>query len=77
MSIGIGIGFSGWPFGDTNPEAFWNAVDLAESLAIDSLWLSDRVVVRGPEPGARGGPFVGGRAHPQDEVRHQRAGPAA
>ena len=44
MSIGIGIGFSGWPFGDTNPEAFWNAVDLAESLAIDSLWLSDRVV---------------------------------
>ena len=44
MSIGIGIGFSGWPFGDTNPEAFWSAVDLAESLAIDSLWLSDRVV---------------------------------
>ena len=44
MGIGIGIGFSGWPFGETNPEAFWSAVDLAESLAIDSLWLSDRVV---------------------------------
>ena len=44
MGIGIGIGFSGWPFGDAGPEAFWSAVDLAESLAIDSLWLSDRVV---------------------------------
>ncbi len=44
MGIGIGIGFSGWPFGDANPEAFWSAVDLAENLAIDSLWLSDRVV---------------------------------
>ena len=44
MGIGIGIGFSGWPFGETNPEAFWSAVDLAENLAIDSLWLSDRVV---------------------------------
>ena len=44
MGIGIGIGFSGWPFGDADPEAFWSAVDLAEDLAIDSLWLSDRVV---------------------------------
>lgn len=44
MGIGIGIGFSGWPFGDADPEAFWSAVELAESLAIDSLWLSDRVV---------------------------------
>ena len=44
MGIGIGIGFSGWPFGDADPEAFWRAVELAESLAIDSLWLSDRVV---------------------------------
>lgn len=44
MGIGIGIGFTGWPFGDANPEGFWRAVDLAEDLAIDSLWLSDRVV---------------------------------
>ena len=44
MGIGIGIGFTGWPFGEPNPEAFWSAVDLAENLAIDSLWLSDRVV---------------------------------
>ncbi len=44
MGIGIGIGFTGWPFGDPDPEAFWSAVDLAENLAIDSLWLSDRVV---------------------------------
>ena len=44
MGIGIGIGFTGWPFGDANPEAFWSVVDLAEDLAIDSLWLSDRVV---------------------------------
>ena len=44
MAIGIGIGFSGWPFGDPNPEAFRRAIDLAESLDIDSLWLSDRVV---------------------------------
>ncbi len=44
MGIGIGIGFTGWPFGEPNPEAFWSTVDLAENLAIDSLWLSDRVV---------------------------------
>lgn len=44
MGIGIGIGFTGWPFGEANPEGFWRAVDLAEDLDIDSLWLSDRVV---------------------------------
>ena len=44
MGIGIGIGFTGWPFGEADPEGFWRAVDLAEDLAIDSLWLSDRVV---------------------------------
>lgn len=44
MGIGIGIGFTGWPFGAANPEGFWRAVDLAEDLDIDSLWLSDRVV---------------------------------
>ena len=43
MGIGIGIGFTGWPFGDADPDGFWRAVDLAEDLAIDSL-LSDRVV---------------------------------
>ena len=42
MGIGIGIGFTGWPFGDADPDGFWRAVDLAEDLAIDSLWLSDR-----------------------------------
>lgn len=44
MAVGIGIGFGGWPFGRSGPEAFWRAIDLAESLDIDSLWLSDRVV---------------------------------
>ena len=41
MSIGIGIGFSGWPFGDTNPEAFWSAVDLADRVPPDP-WPSTR-----------------------------------
>lgn len=44
MSIGIGIGLNGWPFGKTSPEEFWHYIDLAESLSIDSVWLSDRVV---------------------------------
>ncbi len=48
MGIGIGIGFSGWPFGAMRPEAFLSVVDLAESLAIESLWLSDRVVSEVP-----------------------------
>ena len=44
MSIGIGIGLNGWPFGSAGADAFWDYIDLAESLNIDSIWLSDRVV---------------------------------
>jgi len=44
MGIGIGIGLTGWPFGGTGADGFWDYIDLAESLNIDSIWLSDRVV---------------------------------
>lgn len=44
MAVGIGIGLSGWPFGTMGAQEFFDYVDLAESLHIDSIWLSDRVV---------------------------------
>jgi probable F420-dependent oxidoreductase len=42
MSVRIGIGGSGLPFGDA--AAFWRWVDYCEGSEIDSLWLSDRLV---------------------------------
>ena len=44
MAVRIGVGFGGWPFVDRDPQALWDYVDAAESLDIDSIWLSDRVV---------------------------------
>lgn len=44
MSIRIGVGLFGWPFGDRGPEALWEYVEAAEALGIDSVWLTDRIV---------------------------------
>jgi probable F420-dependent oxidoreductase len=43
MAIRIGVGFGGWPFADRDPKRLWEYVDAAESLDIDSIWLSDRI----------------------------------
>lgn len=42
MSVRVGISFSGFPF--SGPQAFWRWVDTCEDSAIDSIWLSDRLV---------------------------------
>ena len=44
MSVKIGIGFGGWPFHEKDPDLLWEYVDACETLDIDSLWLSDRIV---------------------------------
>lgn len=44
LAIRIGIGMSGWPFGDAGPQALWEWVDAAERADVDSIWLTDRVV---------------------------------
>ena len=44
MSVKVGVGFGGWPFPDADPERLWEYVDACESLGIDSIWLSDRIV---------------------------------
>ncbi|MGH7772872.1 MAG: LLM class flavin-dependent oxidoreductase [Candidatus Binatia bacterium] len=44
MKIRIGIGLGRWPFKEKRPEVFLDFIDCCESLDIDSLWLSDRVV---------------------------------
>jgi probable F420-dependent oxidoreductase len=44
LAVKIGIGMSGWPFGDEGPDALWQWVEHAERSGIDSIWLTDRVV---------------------------------
>lgn len=44
MKIRIGIGLGAWPFKTNGPEAILDLIDTCESLNIDSLWLSDRLV---------------------------------
>jgi probable F420-dependent oxidoreductase len=44
MKIRIGIGLGPWPFQEKRPEVFLDFIDYCESLDIDSLWLSDRIV---------------------------------
>lgn len=42
MSVRIGLGIAGFPF--SSPRAFLEWVDLCESSAVDSLWISERLV---------------------------------
>ena len=44
LAVRIGIGMSGWPFGNEGPDALWEWVDTAEKSGVDSIWLTDRVV---------------------------------
>ncbi len=42
MSVRVGLSFGAFPF--SQPEAFWRWVDACEESAVDSIWLSDRLV---------------------------------
>ncbi|MBI4489044.1 MAG: LLM class flavin-dependent oxidoreductase [Deltaproteobacteria bacterium] len=44
LKIRIGIGLGSWPFRTDRPDAILDFIDTCESLDIDSLWLSDRIV---------------------------------
>lgn len=44
MSIRVGFQFSGWPLGPAEGQRFFEFVDRAEALGVDSLWFNDRVV---------------------------------
>jgi len=46
MSIRIGMGMSGLPF--SGPEAMGDWIDMCESSAVDSVWVSDRLVSATP-----------------------------
>jgi probable F420-dependent oxidoreductase len=44
MKVRIGIALGQWPSKDIRPEAILDLVDSFESLEVDSLWVSDRLV---------------------------------
>src|SRR5258706_7690360 len=44
MKVRIGIALGQWPSKDLSPSAIVDLVDFFESLDVDSLWLSDRLV---------------------------------
>jgi probable F420-dependent oxidoreductase len=43
MSIKLGVGLAAWPFPQPEPEQFFDYVERAEALGVDSLWLSERL----------------------------------
>jgi probable F420-dependent oxidoreductase len=47
MKIRIGIAVGQWPIKNADPEAILDLVDYFESLDVDSLWVSDRLVSAG------------------------------
>ena len=59
MSVRIGLGLAGFPF--SSPSAFFDWIDLCENTAIDSVWLSERLVSAQPtlEPLAAFGAIAG------------------
>jgi probable F420-dependent oxidoreductase len=46
MSVRVGLSFGGFPF--SSPTGFWRWVDACEESAVDSIWLSDRIVSTTP-----------------------------
>jgi probable F420-dependent oxidoreductase len=42
MSVRIGLGFAAFPF--SSARAFWRWIDACEESAVDSMWLSERMV---------------------------------
>ena len=47
MKVRIGIAVGQWPIKSADPEAILDLVDFFESLDVDSLWVSDRLVSAG------------------------------
>lgn len=48
--IRIGVMPGAWPEGPGAGDLFWRLTDLCERTAIDSLWVSDRVMAPTLEP---------------------------
>jgi probable F420-dependent oxidoreductase len=46
MGIGIGVGLAEFPF--SNADAFWEWVEQCETLGIDSIWQTDRLISSEP-----------------------------
>ena len=46
--VKIGIGFGQWKYGLPDPELLCQAAEFAETVGLDSLWLSDHIVTRNP-----------------------------
>jgi probable F420-dependent oxidoreductase len=46
MSVRIGLGFAAFPF--SGADAFWRWIDACEESAVDSMWLSERMI--SPQP---------------------------
>ena len=42
--VRIGIAMGGWPFPEPDPQMLWEYTDRMESLDIDSIWFTDRIV---------------------------------
>ena len=42
--VRIGIAMGGWPFPEPDPQMLWDYTDRMESLDIDSIWFTDRIV---------------------------------
>ena len=42
--VRIGLTMAGWPFPDNNPDRLKNYASRMETLDIDSLWFTDRIV---------------------------------
>ncbi len=44
MKVRIGLGFGQWPFQSRKPKLFFDLISHCDSLGIDSIWFSDRII---------------------------------
>ena len=42
--VRIGIALGGWPFPEPDPHLLWDYTERMESLDVDSIWFTDRIV---------------------------------
>ena len=47
MKTRIGIGMGAWPFPEHHANSFFDFIDYCDTLGVDSLWFSDRIVGSG------------------------------
>jgi len=47
LKVRIGLGFGQWPFQSRSPKLFFDLISHCDSLGIDSIWFSDRILGRG------------------------------